>query len=102
MQPSKPCAMFASVLLLTLTVLLAQAPAASLAWDAPSIADGVPLNTLDCSILYYWQPDWETAGSLDVGTAPPYPLDALPLVAGHMYTLAVTAMDMAGNDTSFS
>ena len=102
MQPSKPCAMFASVLLLTLTVLLAQAPAASLSWDAPTTTDGAPLNTLDCSILYYWQPDWETAGSLDVGTAITSPLDALPLIAGHTYTLAVTVTDMAGNDTSFS
>jgi hypothetical protein len=74
----------------------AQAAQVSFVWDDPH---NDPAKVAGY-ILYYWQPGWNTPGSVDVGKQKTYSFSDLEV--GRTYHFAVTAYNPAGDESVFS
>lgn len=88
---------FALSLLLLLFTSSAHAAQATLAWNDSNN----PSNAVGGYVLYYWQPSWEVAASVDVGKQTNYTLTDLE--AGQTYHFTVAVYDRnGGNESAFS
>jgi hypothetical protein len=103
MSPKHLTSALGAVLLMLCIVLVSQARAGQvdLTWDAPSTnTDGTPITDLSGYTLYYWQPNWDLPGSVEVGTQTSYTL--ADLADGETYSIAVTASNTSGNESVYS